>query len=86
MLEAKPALLDTHDRRDRNPLHVACSIAGGDPRPMVRLLLEHGVDIDAVSGKDRCPALFSAVARARNAALIKLLLSRLVTTRSTSST
>lgn len=76
ILDAKPQLRDARDRGDRNPLHIACSVAAGDPRPMARLLLDRGIDIEAVSGKDRCPALFFAVARARNAALVKLLLSR----------
>ena len=76
ILDARPSLRDARDRADRNPLHLACSVADGDPRPMVRLLLDRGIDIEAVSGKDRCPALFFAVARARNAALVKLLLAR----------
>ncbi len=43
---------------------------------MARLLLDRGIDIEAVSGRDRCPALFFAVARARNDALVRLLLAR----------
>jgi ankyrin repeat protein len=43
---------------------------------VVRLLLDHGLDVESQlpPAQDRCTALFFAVARGRNATLIKLLL------------
>jgi len=75
LLDAKPALIDARDANDRNALHLACS-ADGDARPMVRLLLDRGADIEALSGKDKCPPLFFAVARSRDPKLVKFLLDR----------
>jgi ankyrin repeat protein len=43
---------------------------------MANVLLDRGLQIDQPVGKDRCTALFCAVARARNTALIKLLIKR----------
>ena len=76
LLDAKPELADARDRSDRNLLHVACS--SNDPASvrMVAFLLDRGLDIEAVSGRDRCTPLFFAVARSRNPKLVKLLLDR----------
>ena len=45
---------------------------------MVSLLLDYGLDVESKlpPAQDRCTAVFFAVARARNATLIKLLLKR----------
>jgi hypothetical protein len=42
----------------------------------VNFLLDQGCDIDAPVGRDKCTALFFAVARARNPVLVKRLLDR----------
>jgi ankyrin repeat protein len=76
LLDAKPALADARDRSDRNLLHVACSSNDPTALRMVTFLLDRGLDIEAVSGRDRCTPLFFAVARSRNPKLVKLLLDR----------
>jgi ankyrin repeat protein len=83
LLDAKPALLSVTDRQGRNLLHLACSASperlGKTEATQVRMvgfLLDRGFAIDEQVGKDKCTALFFAVSRARNASLIKLLLSR----------
>jgi len=50
---------------------------------MVSLLLDYGLDVESKlpPAQDRCTAVFFAVARARNATLIKLLLKRGATRR-----
>jgi ankyrin repeat protein len=83
LLKAKPALLAVTDRQGRNLLHLACSAACGKlnvshaaQARFVDLLLGRGFDIDAPVGRDRCTALFFAVAHARNPTLVKLLINR----------
>lgn len=85
LLAAEPDLVRVTDRRGFNLLHLACSvpcadlgIAESDSAKMVRLLLDHGLDVESKlpPEQDACTALFFAVARGRNSALIKLLLKR----------
>jgi hypothetical protein len=83
LLKSNPALCDVTDRQGRNLLHIACTASpvalrvpyGGQPR-FADFLLKQGFPIDQPVGKDACTALFFAVARARNPALVKLLLAR----------
>lgn len=75
LLDAEPELIRAGDARDRTALHLACSV-DGDARPLVRLLLDRGADLEALSGKDKCPPLFFAVARSRDPRLVKFLLDR----------
>src|SRR5262245_18905013 len=85
LLASQPDLLSVTDRRELNLLHLACSVscaglgvAESQAAKMVSLLLDHGLDVESTlpAKQDRCTALFFAVARGRNAALIKLLLKR----------
>jgi len=85
LLAADPALLRVTDRRGFNLLHLACCIPCTDlgiqesqSAKMVSLLLDHGLDVESKlpADQDRCTALFFAVARGRNATLVKLLLKR----------
>ena len=85
LLATKPALLNVTDRRGFNLLHLACcvpcadlGIAESQSARMVNLLLDHGLDVESKlpAEQDFCTALFFAVARGRNATLIKLLLKR----------
>ena len=83
LLDEKPALQDITDRMGRNLLHLACSASPErlaiPPSQQVRLvdfLLKRRFEIDAAFGKDAVTPLFIAVARARNTALVKLLLAR----------
>lgn len=82
LLDAKPVLLHVTDREGRNLLHLACSVPpakngpAADATRVVDFLLDRGLAIDTPVGRDSCPALFFAVARARNRALVKLLLRR----------
>ena len=83
LLEAKPALLNVTDREGRNLLHLACSaspakqkVSAAAAARVVDFLLDRGLDIDIPVGRDACTALFFAVARARSAALAKLLIKR----------
>ena len=85
LLAAHPALLGVADRRGLNLLHLACSVPCADlgiaeshSAKMVRLLLDHGLNVESKlpPEQDGCTALFFAVARGRNATLIKLLLKR----------
>jgi ankyrin repeat protein len=83
LLDANPALLKVTDRQGRNLLHLACSVspekrtasAAAQAR-FVDFLLDRGLAIDLLFGRDRCTALFFAVARARNPALVKRLIAR----------
>jgi ankyrin repeat protein len=82
-LDAKPALLGVTDRQGRNLLHQTCGVGTRDlevpetlaPR-LAELLLDRGLEIDAAYGRDKCTALFEAVARARNPTLVRLLITR----------
>ena len=83
LLAATPSLLSVVDRQDRNLLHLACSVEAGDlqqpPATQVRLvelLLDRGIEIDAQVGRDKCTALFFAVARARSKSLVTRLIAR----------
>jgi len=85
LLAAEPDLLSVTDRRGFNLLHLACcvpcfdlGIAESYSAKMVRLLLDYGLDVESKlpPGQDCCTALFFAVARGRNATLIRLLLKR----------
>ena len=80
-----PALLHVTDRRGFNLLHLACcvpctdlGIAESQAAKMVTVLLDNGLDVESMlpPAQDRCTALFFAIARGRNATLIKLLLKR----------
>jgi len=85
LLAADPDLLRVTDRRGFNLLHIACcvpcadlGIAESHAARMVNLLLDEGLDVESKlpPEQDGCTALFFAVARGRNATLIKLLLKR----------
>jgi ankyrin repeat protein len=85
LLATRPDLLRVTDRRGFNLLHLACcvpcselGIAESRSAMVVNLLLDCGLDIESKlpPKQDRCTALFFAVARGRNATLIKLLLKR----------
>ena len=83
LLDAKPALLSVTDRQGRNLLHLACSASCKELKVpesmsarMVNFLLDLGMDIDSPMGRDKCTALFFAVARGRNPTLVKLLIKR----------
>jgi len=85
LLRTEPDLLRVTDRRGFNLLHLACCVRCADlgfaesqSAKMVSLLLDRGLDVESKMPpeKDRCTALFFAVARGRNATLIKLLLKR----------
>jgi len=85
LLATEPDLLRVTDRRGFNLLHLACCVPCADlgiteshAAKMVSLLLDHGLDVESKlpPEQDRCTALFFAVARGRNAALIRLLLKR----------
>src|SRR3954463_4467036 len=84
LLDDKPALLTVRDPGGRNLLHLACSVPCADLKipeslaaKMANLLLDRGLDVDATQDhKDRCTALFFAVARGRNHTLVRLLLKR----------
>lgn len=85
LLAMRPDLRGVTDQTGRNLLQIACCAS---PKRLfkttaaqvkfVRALLDDGfdADIDRQVGKDRCTALFFSVARARNPALARLLLSR----------
>jgi len=85
LFATEPGLLSVTDRRGLNLLHLACcvpcadlGIAESQSAKMVSLLLDHGLDVESklAPEQDRCTALFFAVARGRNATLVKLLLKR----------
>jgi len=85
LLAADPDLLRVTDRRGFNLLHIACCVPCADlgipeshAAKMVTLLLDEGLDVESKlpPEQDRCTALFFAVARGRNATLVKLLLKR----------
>jgi ankyrin repeat protein len=85
LFAADPDLVRVTDRRGFNLLHLACcvpcidlGIAESQSAKMVRLLLDHGLDVESKlpPAQDGCTALFFAVARGRNTTFIKLLLKR----------
>jgi ankyrin repeat protein len=86
LLETKPSLLTVTDQRNRNLLHLACSVSceklnvpEAMAARMVNFLLDRGMDIESpllVSGCDTVNVLWFAVARGRNRTLVKLLIKR----------
>ena len=83
LLRASPSLITTEDRQGRNLLQLACCVSTSKlhvsrsaQTRVVNFLLDQGFEIDAPVGRDRCTALFFAVARARNPLLVTLLLDR----------
>lgn len=82
ILDADPSLLTATGAGDRTLLHVACGVPVTSARSralqvrLAGLLLDRGIAIDQPYGRDRCTALFEAVARARNIDLVKVLLQR----------
>jgi len=85
LLASRPDLLHVTDRRQLSLLHLACSVccadlgvAESESAKMVNLLLDCGLDVESKlpAAQDSCTALFFAVARGRNATLIRLLLKR----------
>lgn len=82
ILDTNPSLLTVTGPGERNLLHLACAVQTSSAKSratqlrLVALLLDRGIGIDEPYGRDRCTPLFEAVARARNAALVKFLLQR----------
>jgi len=83
ILDADPSLLRVIDDRGHNLLHLACAVKPSTTRrsreAQVRLagvLLDRGFAIDDPYGRDKCTALFEAVARARSLDLVRCLLDR----------
>lgn len=82
ILDAAPSLLTATDTGDRNLLHLACAVRTTSAKSralqvrLAALLLERGLALDEPYGRDRCTALFEAVARARNIDLVRFLLQR----------
>ena len=82
-LDAKPLLIRLIDRQGRNLMHLACAASCEDlelpeavSARVVNLLLDRGLEIDEPYGRDKCTALFEAVARGRNPTLVRLLIQR----------
>jgi len=84
-LKQQPSLLSVTDRQGRNLLHLACSASCADLKVseavsarLVNLLLDLGLDSDSTLGKNRPHSnpVWFAVARGRNATLVKLLVRR----------
>lgn len=83
LIAATPDLVHATHRDGRNLLHLACSYSpnelGVPPARQIGLvewLLGLGFAIDEPFGRDACPALFFAVARARNPRLAAFLLAQ----------
>jgi ankyrin repeat protein len=83
LLRARPSLITIVDRQGRNLLQLACCVSTSKlhiPRSaqtrVVSFLLDHAFEIDEPVGRDKCTALFFAVAHARNPLLVTLLLDR----------
>jgi ankyrin repeat protein len=82
LLDAKPSLLAVTNPQGLNLLHLACAAsptAKGSRAAQAKFadfLLGQGFEIDLPVGKDKCTALFFAVARARNPTLVGLLIER----------
>ena len=82
ILDADPSLLKTKGPGDRTLLHLACGVRTTSAKSralqvrLAALLLDRGLAIDEPYGRDRCTALFEAVARARNIDLVRFLLRR----------
>jgi ankyrin repeat protein len=83
LVDANAPLLAATDRQGRTLLHLACSASCeklGVPEAVsarvVDFLLDRGLDIESMHGRDRCTVLFFGVARGRNPTLVKLLIKR----------
>jgi ankyrin repeat protein len=82
ILDADPKLLSATGPGDRTLLHLACAVRTSSAKArdlqvrLAALLLDRGLAIDAPYGRDKCTALFEAVARARNIDLVRFLLKR----------
>ena len=82
ILDADPSLLGATSTNGRSLLHLACGVPTTSPKAralqvrLAALLLDRGLAIDDQYGRDKCTALFEAVARARNLALVRFLLER----------
>ena len=82
ILGADPSLLRATAPNGRNLLHLACGVRTTSARSralqvrLAALLLDRGLAIDEPFGRDKCTALFEAVARARNIDLVRFLLER----------
>jgi ankyrin repeat protein len=88
LLDAKPELLKVTDRGGRNLLHIACSasppklkVPESASTRMVNFLLDQGLDVESPLqvGKNECDtvnAVWFAVCRGRNPAVVKLLIKR----------
>jgi ankyrin repeat protein len=83
LLAATPSLRSAVDRQGRNLLHLACAMDPEDLQQpaatqvrLVELLLDRGIEIDAPMGRDKCTALWFAVARARSKSLVTRLVAR----------
>ena len=85
LVAEKPELLRVWDDRGRNLLHIACSVDCEELRQppsaatkMAAFLLDGGLDIEREggAGRDLCKPIWFAVARGRNAKLVKFLLDR----------
>ncbi len=90
ILQADPSKAGIVDRAGRNLLHLACSASCpslGVPESaavrLVRLLLGFGLDLESTLVLDGypCNSVWFAVAKGRNAALVKFLLSKGATPR-----
>jgi len=88
LLTTKPELLNVTDRGNRNLLHLACSasyekleLPVSASTRMVNFLLDRGLDVESTMqvGKEECDtvnAVWFAVCRGRNPAVVKLLIKR----------
>jgi hypothetical protein len=85
LVAAKSELLRVWDDRGRNLLHIACSVDCEEldqpPSAAVKMaawLLDSGLDIeqDGGAGRDLCKPIWFAVAKGRNAKLVRFLLDR----------
>ena len=82
ILDADSSLLGATGHGERTLLHLACAVRTTSQKSralqvrLAALLLERGLAIDQPYGRDKCTALFEAVARARNIDLVEFLLLR----------
>lgn len=90
LLQHQPSLITTQARGGRNLLLLACSASCTDlgvsetvSARVARLLLDHGLDVESTVIMDEypCNSVWFAVARGRNATLVKLLVQRGATPR-----
>ena len=90
LLEQQPSLLSVTDRQGRNLLHLACSasckelhVSEAASARLVNFLLDLGLDGDTTlsASHPNMNAVWFAVARGRNATLVKLLVKRGATPR-----